>query len=133
MSYFRNGSCVTSAVWSSAARYCSNLLGAVQGKIGSSREVLAQQSIGVLIGTALPWALRIAEEDLYTRVDLQARVLSHFCSLIPRQRSTQLLGQGNDCARDGVAHRIGTMSSEGGSVLHATVATVIRHPRQVKQ
>ena len=63
-----------------------------------------------------------AEVDLHARVDLQACVLSHLSSLIPSQRPTQLLRQGDDRARDGVAHRIGTMSSEGGSVLHAPPA-----------
>jgi hypothetical protein len=29
--------------------------------------------------------------------------------------------------------RTGTMSSEGGSVLHASVAVITRHPRQVQQ
>jgi len=65
-------------------------------------------------------AVRIAEVDLHTRVDLHACVLSHLCSLVPSQRPTQLLRQGDDRARDGVAHRVGTMSGEGGSVLHAS-------------
>src|ERR1039458_7155935 len=30
-------------------------------QVGSLRKVLSQQTIGVLVGTALPWALRITE------------------------------------------------------------------------
>src|SRR5271170_1487049 len=114
-------------------RYGGNLLGAVRAEIGAFGEVLAQQPVGVLVGAALPWAVRIAEVDLHTRVDLDACVLSHLCSLVPSQRPTQLLRQGDDRARDGVAHRVGTMSGEGGSVLHASVTAMARHARQVQQ
>ena len=59
-------------------------------------KILAQRSVGVLVGAALPWAVRIAEIDLDASVDLQACVLSHLSSLIPSQRPTQLLRQGDD-------------------------------------
>jgi hypothetical protein len=45
-------------------------------------------------------------------------VLRHLSSLIPSQRPTQLLGQGDDRSRNGVAHRLGTMSGECGSILY---------------
>ena len=53
-------------------RHGRNLLGTVQAEIGAFWKVLAQQSVGVLVGAALPRAVRIAEVDLYARVDLQA-------------------------------------------------------------
>src|SRR5471030_1122275 len=37
----------------------------IHRQVGSFRKVLPQQAIGVLIGTALPGALRIAEVDVY--------------------------------------------------------------------
>ena len=72
-------------------RYGGNLLGAVHAEIGAFGQVLAQQPVGVLVGAALPRAVRIAKVDLYARVDLQARVLGDLSSLIPSQRPTQLL------------------------------------------
>jgi hypothetical protein len=38
--------------------------GAVSRQVGSSREVLPQQPVGVLVGAALPGALWVAEVDL---------------------------------------------------------------------
>jgi len=46
-------------------------------------EVLAQEAIGIFIGTPLPRALRVAEVDLYTGIDLEAGMLCHFRALIP--------------------------------------------------
>ena len=45
------------------------LLGRVPGEVGASGEVLAKEPVGVLVGAALPRALRIAEVDLQARVD----------------------------------------------------------------
>src|SRR5271166_5190274 len=39
-------------------RYGGNVLGAVRAEIGAFGEVLAQQPVGVLVGAALPWAVR---------------------------------------------------------------------------
>src|SRR3981081_3979107 len=72
--------------------HCGDLLGAVHAQIGTFREVLAQQPVGVLVGAALPRTLRIAEVDLHASVDLQAGVLGHLGPLIPGQRPAELLG-----------------------------------------
>ena len=56
--------------------------------------------------------MRITEVDLHARVDSEARVLSHLSTLIPRQRPTQFLGQGDDRVRNGVANRLGPMAGE---------------------
>src|ERR1700756_4768086 len=104
----------------------------MHAEIGAFWKILAQQSVGVLVGAALPWAVRIAEIDLDAGVDLQACVLSHLSPLIPSQRSTQLLRQGGNRSRNNVAHRLGTMSGEGGSVLHASLVAMVRHARQVQ-
>src|SRR4051812_34999722 len=64
-----------------------DLLGAVHAQIGAFREVLTQQSIGVLVSAALPWALGIAEVDLDAYINLQSRMLGHLGSLIPGERS----------------------------------------------
>ena len=105
----------------------------MHAEVGAFGEVLAEQPVGVLVGAALPWAVRITEVDLHARVDLQACMLGHLRPLIPSQRPSQLLGQGGDRARDGVAHRLGAMSGERGPVLHANLVAVARHAGQVEQ
>ena len=47
-------------------------VGAVAGEVGPFREVLAQQAVGVLVGAALPGALRVAEVDRQAGVDRAA-------------------------------------------------------------
>ena len=56
-------------------RHGRNIVGAMHAEIGAFRKILTQQSVGILIGTTLPWAVRIAEIDLDASVDLQACVL----------------------------------------------------------
>src|SRR6185436_3203427 len=90
-----------------------------EAQIGALREVLAQQSVGVLVGAALPRALRIAEVDLDTRIDLQPIMLGHFSALIPGQRTAQFFGQGDDGACNRVAHGLSSVSRERRPVLHA--------------
>ena len=114
-------------------RHGRNLVDAMHAEISAFWKILAQQSVGVLVGAALPRAVRIAEIDLDASVDLQACVLSHLSSLIPSQRPTQLLRQGNNRSRNGVAHRLGTMSGECGSVFNASLVAMIRHAWQVRQ
>src|SRR6478735_9213086 len=110
-----------------------NRLGAVHAEVGAFGKVLAQQPIGILVGAALPWAVRIAEVDLYAGVKLEACMLGHFSALIPSQRPTQCLRQGDDRARNGLAHRLGTMSGEWGSVLHANLMAMAGHTWQMQQ
>src|SRR5215211_5602344 len=89
----------------------------MDAEVGAFREVLPQQPVGVLVRAALPRAVGIAEVDVDACVDLQARVLGHLGALIPGQRPSKLLRQGDDRARNGVANRRGAMSGERGSVL----------------
>src|SRR5438477_12318979 len=49
----------------------------VQGEVAALGEVLTQQSVGVLVGAALPWAFRVTEVDRHTGVHTESRVLSH--------------------------------------------------------
>ena len=57
-------------------RHGSDLVGAMSAEVRALREVLPQQSVGVLVRAALPRAVRVAEVDLNTRVDRQAGVLA---------------------------------------------------------
>src|SRR4051812_47591957 len=83
-------------------------------------EVLPQQPVGVLVRAALPGAVRVAEGDRHASIDPQLRVLAQLRSLIPGQRASQLLGQGGDRARDGVAHRLSPMLASAGPFLVRT-------------
>ena len=53
-------------------RHGRKLVGAVHAEIGAFWKILTQQSVGVLVGAALPRAVRIAEIHLDASVDLQA-------------------------------------------------------------
>lgn len=64
-------------------RHSGYLVGAVDAQVRAFREVLPRQTVGVLASATLPRALRVAEVDLDTRVNLETIVLSHFGSLIP--------------------------------------------------
>src|SRR5215207_3735151 len=114
-------------------RHGGDLLGPMSAEVGTFWEVLAQQPVGVLVGGALPGAVRIAEVDLHACVDPEPRMLGHFGALVPGQRPPQLLGQGGDRARDRLAHGLGAMTGKGKPVLHASRLAVARHARQVQQ
>ena len=60
-------------------------------------------------------------------------MLSHLGSLVPSQRSSQLLGQGGDRARDCLAYSFGSMAGERRTILYASFLTVTYHARQVQQ
>src|SRR3982751_4724558 len=87
-------------------------IGIMHAEIGSLWKVLAQQAVGVLVRAALPGAVRIAEVDMDPGVDPQMGVLSHLRALVPGQRLPQVLGQGGDRARDGVADGSGSVAGE---------------------
>ena len=59
----------------------------VCAQIGSFREVLSKQSIGVLVRSALPRAVRFAEVDGKAGCDPQIRMPGHLCSLVSERRS----------------------------------------------
>src|SRR3990172_3256147 len=76
---------------------------AVSAEVGALREVLAQQAVRVLVRAALPRAVRVAEVDRYTGIDMQLSMLGHLGALIPGEGSTELLRKRGDRGSDGVA------------------------------
>src|SRR6476659_1920373 len=58
-------------------RHGGDLISTMHAQVCALWKILTEQTVGVLVGCTLPWALRIAEVDLQTCIDLQARVLSH--------------------------------------------------------
>ena len=81
----------------------------VCAQIGSFREVLSKQSIGVLVRSALPRAVRFAEVDGKAGCDPQIRMPGHLCSLVPCQRAAKLRWQCRDRPGDGIANRFSPM------------------------
>ena len=96
-------------------------------------KVLAQQAVGVLIRPSLPRAMRIAEEDRQAGVYSQLSMLSHLSTLVPGQRSAQLLRQIRDRGGDRVSNGLGAVACESGSVLGAGLIAMAIHPGQVHQ
>src|SRR5665213_2146534 len=105
----------------------------MDAQVCAFREVLPQQPVGVLVCATLPRASWVAKVDLDSRIDLETAVLSHFGSLIPGQRATQLFGQGDDGARDRVAHSFGSVSRECSSAVGARTFDIPRLPWKVQQ
>ena len=62
-------------------------------QVGSSREVLPQQQVGVFVRATLPGTLRIAEVDLHIRSYRKVLVFGHLQSAIPGQRAPQGSGE----------------------------------------
>ena len=58
----------------------------VNRQVGSLRKVLSQQTIGVLVGTALPRTLRVAEVDLDVSRQRKSSMIRKFLATIPGQR-----------------------------------------------
>src|SRR5882757_8984086 len=63
----------------------------VHRQVGSFREVLPQQTVGVLIGTALPGALRIAEVDIDVGRERKSSMVRKLLASVPGQGLVQLI------------------------------------------
>jgi hypothetical protein len=87
----------------------------VSREVGAFGEVLAQQAVGVLVGTALPGAVRVAEVDRQPGVDTQSGVWGHLGALVPGQRSAELFGKRGDRGGDRVADCFCAVPGERGA------------------
>ena len=108
------------------------VVGAVAREVGALGEVLPEQPVGVLVGAALPGALRVAEVHLQAEVDLQPGVLGQLGALVPGQRAAQVLGQRAELGGDRVADGLGARPGDGRPVLDAR-AVAAGQRRQVQQ
>ena len=69
-------------------------LGLAEGRqVDAVRQVLAQQAVGVLVGAALPRAVRIAEVDLDVGCEGEAAVVGKLLAPVPGQRPADVSGQ----------------------------------------
>ena len=92
------------------------------GEVGALGEVLAQQAIGVLVGAALPRAVRVGEEDLDAGIGLQLGVLGHLLAAVPGQCLAQRAGQGGDGRGDRVPDGLGAVPGQRRAVLDPFLA-----------
>ena len=58
----------------------------VPRQVGALGKVLPQQTIGVLVRAALPWALRIAEVDVNVGRQRKSTMIRQFLAPVPGQR-----------------------------------------------
>ena len=85
----------------------------MSGEVGAVGEVLAEETVGVLVGSTLPWTLRVAEVDGGVGVCAELGVLGHFGALVPGQRAAELLGQCDDRRSYGVSYCFGGRGRRG--------------------
>ena len=67
-------------------------VGLVAGDGGSFGQVAADESVGVFVGSSLPWAVGVSEEHLHASAWGEALVAGHFWALVPCQCSHRALG-----------------------------------------
>ena len=82
----------------------------MDGQVTLLGQVLAQETVGVLVGATLPGAFGIAELDLDAGVDAEADVLGHLWSLVPSDGPTELGRQGDDPFGEGVSEGLGPVA-----------------------
>lgn len=111
----------------------TQLFGAVLTEVRALGEVLAKQTVCVLVTAPLPGALRIAEVDIETCIEPKLRVLGHLGSLIPGQRAPQMGGQFADRLSDGIPDGFGAVAGQGRSILDRLTRPVPLHSRQVQE
>ena len=104
------GGLVAEGFVGSAVECCGDsvqVVACVSVEVGAVGEVLAEETVGVLVGSALPGTLGVAEVDGQVGVCAELGVLCHFGALVPGQGTAELLGQGDDRRSDGVAYGFG--------------------------
>src|SRR5579872_246677 len=89
----------------------------MSGEIGLTREVLAGETVRVLVRASLPRTLRIAEVDLHIGRDAEGLVLGELGPSVPRQRSAQLHRER--------AHLLQERSNNGDRVLASTLTSFV--------
>jgi len=91
----RQGSSSKDLAWPALEGKChgSEVLGGPPGQVGSSREVLAQQSVGVLVRRSLSGRARVGEEHLRAGVERELGVPGQLLAATPGKGLAQLIGK----------------------------------------
>jgi hypothetical protein len=121
------GSCVQSM------RDRAQLIDTVLAEIRALGKVLSQQAVGIFVAPPLPGALRVTEIDIQPRIDLELRMLGHFRTLVPSQRSAKTRRKPHDCPCDSIADGLCTMASQCWSVFGHFALPMALHARQVQE
>src|SRR3954468_24138333 len=103
------------------------------GQVGAFGEVLPKEPVGVLVRSALPGTVWIAEVDSEPGLAGKRGMLSHLGPAIPRQGLSKLLGQEPRRINDRVLDGDCTVPGQRRTVLHADVGVELLHPRQGQQ
>ena len=102
----------------------------VSAEVGAFGEVLAEETVGVLVGPTLPWCLGVAEVDIQVGIYAELSVLGHLGSLVPGQRTAELLRQGGDRRS---AYGLGAMTGKRGPVVDPLLFSVAWHGWKMQQ
>ena len=102
-------------------------------EVGAFGEILTEETVGVVVGAALPWTLGVAEVDVEVGVCAELSVLGHFGSLVPGLGAAELLGQGGDRLSDSVAYGLGAVAGKRGPVVDPLLFSVAWHGWEVSQ
>ena len=105
----------------------------VSAEVGAFGEVLAEQAVGVLVGSTLPGTLGVAEVDVKIGVYAELSVLGHLGSLVPGQGTAELMWQGGDRRSDRVAYGLGAMTGKRGPVVDPLLFSVAWHGWKMQQ
>ena len=92
---------------------------------------MTEETVGVLVGSTLPWTLRVAEVDVEVGIYAELSVLGHFGALVPGQGAAELLGQCRDRLCDGVSDCLGAVAGKRGSVVDPLLFSVAWHGWEV--
>ena len=113
--------------------HCVELSLRVSADVRTFGKVLPQQPVGVLVGSALPRTLRIAEIDFQSGVDPKLSMLGQLRPLVPGQRSSQVRRQHLDLLGNRITDSFGAATSQGRSILNSGSGYMPRHPWQMQQ
>ena len=81
-----------------------NLSTSDSSEIRSLGEILPDQSIRILIGTSLPWALGVSEKNLDACRFRKELVLAHFASSIVCERLGEFLWDSFECGGECISY-----------------------------
>ena len=94
-----------------------NLFGVPPREVSALGKVLAQESIGVLVGAALPRTARVGEVDRDAGLDFEGCMLRELLAPVPGQGSAELLWERGHLGGERVLHRDRSITGERRPVL----------------
>ncbi len=112
---------------------CVNLFSVPAREISALGEVLAQESVGVLVAAALPRTARVGEVDRDAGLDFERCMLRELLASVPSQGSAELLWEGGHLGGERVLHRDRSITGERRPVLDGVLVSIALFSRQMDQ